>query len=128
MGLIVRKTKKTLGFQEGKPTVYKLQNVIFPQVTSDQLIEECSISCGVNPSQTKAVISALLDRLVHYMVIGHGVRLESFGSFSPKIRVKCVKTEEEATVETVQQKYIRFTPGKKFRTMLNDLTVETARN
>ena len=123
--LIARKTKKVLGFQEGKPTVYKLQQVIFPQVSYADLVEEISNSCGVNANQTLSVVTALLNRLVHYMQIGHGVRLGSFGSFIPKIRVKCVKTEEEATAETIQQKVIRFVPGKDFKTMLANMSVET---
>jgi len=127
MGKIVaRKAKAVLAYQEGKPTVYKLSQVIFPQVSYDDLVEEISNSCGVNPNQTLSVVTALLNRLIHYMEIGHGVRLGSFGSFIPKIRVKCVKTEEEATVETVQQKVIRFVPGKDFKEMLANMRVESA--
>jgi len=126
MSLTYRKAKRTLAYQEGKPTVYKATQLVFPQVTSDELIQECSNSCGVNPSQTRAVVTALIDRMVHYMTIGHGIKLESFGSFKPVFHAKCVKTSEEATADTITLKKIQFRPGKKFVTMLDDLEVKSA--
>ncbi|MBQ0046087.1 MAG: HU family DNA-binding protein [Prevotellaceae bacterium] len=126
MAFVIRKIKKILGFQEGKPTVYKAQQVIFPEVTYKQLVDECSNSCGVNPSQTQAVVTALIDRLVHYMEIGHPVSLGDFGSFRPQINAKCVKTAEEVTAETVVNKKIRFVPGKQFRTMIAEQKLEQA--
>ena len=62
MGLQFRKAKMALNFREGKPEVYKLRQIVFPAVTTDQLVAECANSCGVNPSQTKAVIDALVNR------------------------------------------------------------------
>lgn len=126
MGLITRKAKVVLGYQEGKPTVYKVQQIRYPQVTTDQLVNECSVSCGVNESQTKAVIDALLNRMCHYIEIGHPVKMGEFGSFNPVINVKCVKTEEEATSETIQKKRIQFIPGKRLRQTMADLTIKTA--
>lgn len=86
----------------------------------------CSVSCGVNESQTKAVIDALLNRMCHYIEIGHPVKMGEFGSFNPVINVKCVKTEEEATSETIQKKRILFIPGKRLRQTMADLTIKTA--
>ena len=83
MGIQYRKAKMKLGFLEEKPEVYKLRQLTFPQVTFAQLVKECSDSCGVNTAQTKAVLDALINRLVHYMEIGHGVRMGDFGSFKP---------------------------------------------
>ena len=121
-----RKTKITLNFLEDKPEVYKIQQVNFPIVTIEQLINECSISCGVNPSQTKAVIDALVNRLVHYMEIGHGVRMADFGTFKPTFRAKTAKNLEDATAKTMTRKLIRFIPGKRFKNMLSDLNLDKA--
>lgn len=126
MGLLFRKVKTKLSYKDDQPEVYKVQKIIYPQVTFEQLVHECSNSCGVNPSQTKAVMTAVLDRMVHYMEIGHGVRLGDFGSFTPKIRVKTALSADEANIDTIQQKVIGFVPGKDFRNMLKNLTVESA--
>lgn len=126
MGLQFRKTKRKLGFLEDKPEVYKIQQLTFPQVTFEQLVNECANSCGVNTSQTKAVIDALVNRLVHYMEIGHGVKMGDFGSFKPTFNCKVAQTLEEANADTIKQKKIQFYPGKAFRQMLSDLTINAA--
>lgn len=126
MALQFRKTKLTLNFLEDKPEVYKIQQVNLPQITSDELIHECSNSCGVNPSQTKAVVTALVDRLIHYMSIGHGVKLDDFGSWKPSFRAKTAKNIEDATAKTVTRKIIRFYPGKAFKQMISDMPIESA--
>lgn len=90
------------------------------------MVGEISNSCGVNASQTKAVVTALVDRLIHYMEIGHGVKLDGFGSFKPSFRAKTAKTSEEATAETVTRKIIRFYPAKAFKDMLEGMSIENA--
>ncbi len=115
-----------LSFLEEKPEVYKLRQLTFPQVTFAQLVKECSDSCGVNTAQTKAVLDALINRLVHYMEIGHGVRMGDFGSFKPVFTSKAAKTLEECDETTIRQKKVTFYPGKAFKDMLDDLTVTSA--
>lgn len=126
MGVQYRKTKMVLSFRDDKPEVYKIAQVNFPTVSFDQLIKECSISCGVNPSQTQSVIIALQDRIRHYMEIGHGVRMGSFGTFKPGFRCKTAKKMEDADASTVTKKVIRFYPGKDFRSMLSEMSVDSA--
>ncbi len=126
MGIQYRKAKMKLSFLEEKPEVYKLRQLTFPQVTFAQLVLECSNSCGVNTAQTKAVIDALINRLVHYMEIGHGVRMGDFGSFKPIFTSKAAKTLEECDEKTIRQKKIIFYPGKAFREMLSELSVTSA--
>ena len=126
MGLQYRKAKVTLNYREEKPQVYKLRQLTFPQVNTANLINECANSCGVNATQTKAVIDALVNRLVHYMEIGHGVKMGDFGSFKPVFNSKTVKTLEDATLETVKAKKILFFPGKAFKQMLEALPITNA--
>ena len=126
MGLQYRKAKVTLNYRESKPKMFKLVQLTYPQVTSEQLVAECANSCGVNPAQTKAVIDALVDRIAHYMEIGHGVKMGHFGSFKPVFTSKVTETLEEATLETVKVKKIMFFPGKIFKDMLHELTISGA--
>lgn len=130
MAMQYRKTRMVLNFKKDKPVVYKLSQLGLLPVTTEQLVNECSISCGVNPSQTRAVVSALLDRMVHYMSLGHAVKLGSgesaFGSFKPTFRSKTTRNLEDADVTTVTAKVIRFYPGKAFRDMMNDMGIVSA--
>ena len=126
MSVQYRKTKMVLNFREDKPEVFKIAQINIPAVTFQQLINECSLSCGVNPSQTQSVVSAILNRMIHYMEIGHGVKLGSFGSFKPGFRCKTAKKLEDADATTVTKKVIRFYPGKDFRNMLSEMSIDSA--
>ena len=90
-------------------------------------MSECATACGVNAAQTKAVIDALVNRLVHYMEIGHGVQMGQFGSFKPTFTSKTAKTYDEADASTVKRKKVQFYPGKLFKQMLGDLSISSAR-
>jgi hypothetical protein len=51
--------------------------------------------------------------------------LGDFGSFRPTINVKSQKNKEDLGVENVVRRKIIFTPGKRFKTMLNNLSINT---
>lgn len=127
-GFVTRKRKVTLNYLEEKPEVYKLQQVVFPQIVFETLVEEIAQSCGVGVSQTQAVVSALLNRLVHYMQIGHAVSLGTFGTFKPTFRSKVSTKLEKLSADNITLKYIRFIPGKKFKNMLANMNVEDSEN
>lgn len=126
MGLQYRKGKVVLNYRETKPEVYKLHQLTFPAVTFEQLVAECAYACNVNATQTKAVIDALVNRLIHYMEIGHGVQMGTFGSFKPTFNSKVAQTLEDTTTETIKLKKIQFYPGKAFKKMLSDLDITNA--
>ncbi len=128
MGLQYRKGKVTLQYLEEKPEVYKAIQLTFPKVTYEQLLEMIQI-VGVSKAQTRAVVEALLTSLVHYMEIGHGVSLGSFGSFKPVFVSKTTRNYDEIE-DTLAGKYfkkkVRFFPGGKFANMLKGLSVTGA--
>ena len=129
MGLMYRKAKVKLTYLEEKPEVYKLRQLTYPAVTYDQLLGMIQI-VGVNRAQTKAVVDALLQSLVHYMGIGHGVSLGTFGSFKPVFTSKTVKTldglEGDEALKTVKVKKVQFFPGGDFKDMLKALSMNSA--
>lgn len=126
MGIIIRKVKKTLHYKEGEPEVFKLSQISYPVVSYDALVEEVSQSRGENTNKTKAVIDAVVNRMVHYMGLGFAVRLGEFGTFKPKIRTKTEQDPDALDASSIKQKLIQFYPGKQFRTMLKDMSVVTA--
>ena len=125
MALIYEVRKQVLGFKEGKPTVYKVAAVRQQKVDFTKLVKEVSDSCGVHRTQSKAVVEALIDRLVHYMDFGMAVQLAEFGTFKPVIRTKAKKTAEEVSVDNIVTRGIRFYPGKRMKMMLESLSIQT---
>ena len=128
MTLLYNKRKMVLSFKKDKPTVYKIHQQTLPPVTVEQLVKEVSDSCGVKSTMTKAVTEALIDRLSHYMELGHGVKLGEFGSFKPVFTASTQETEDTLGADNVRLKKIRFYPGKRFRTMLDGLGVLNAKS
>ena len=129
MALTYRKDKFTCGILEGKPQVWKARQLTYPQINYETLVEEIAQSRGVNTNSTRAVVDALLNRLVHYMEIGHGVSLGSFGSFKPVFCSKVALTEDEvaSTLEGKGfKKKVRFYPGGSFNKMLKSMSVTAA--
>ena len=78
MAMIIEKRAIKLGYKEGKPTVYKMAPTRQQNVSYEKLLDEVSNSCGVNRSQSKAVIEALIDRMTMFMDYGMGVQLAWF--------------------------------------------------
>lgn len=126
MTLLYNKKKMMLAFLKDKPTVFKIQQQTLPPVTFDQLVKEVSDSCGVKSTMTKAVTEALIDRMTHYMELGHGVKLGEFGSFKPVFTAKTQEAENDLGADNVRMKKIRFYPGKRFKQMLSSLSVRNA--
>lgn len=125
MGIVYEKEKMTLHFKEGKPQVYRAKPVRQQSVKFDDLLNEVSNSCGVNRSQTKAVVEALIDRMIVFMNYGMPVKLGDFGSFKPTFNSKSAATAEEVSADSVTRKKILFYPGKRFRQMLEGMSVIT---
>ena len=136
MGMQYRKSKMVLNYRESKPEVWKARQITFPMVSYEQLVEEIAQSRGVNTNQTRAVVDAVLNRLVHYMEIGHGVSLGTFGSFKPVFVSKVAQSAEDIPDTLVPdgtktrasrfKKKVRFYPGGKFANMLKGLSVTGA--
>ena len=124
MSLQFRKVKRILGYKEEKPEVFKIAQITYPTVKMAQLVNECSISCGVNPSQTLSVINALTDRIAHYLELGHGVNTGALGTFKPVFTSIVTQTEEDANANTITGKKVRFYPGKAFRDVMKNMSVE----
>jgi predicted histone-like DNA-binding protein len=125
MAIICEKREMVLGFMEEKPTVHVISPVRQQQVTFDKLLDETSSSCGVSRAQAKASTEALIDRMILFMEYGMSVRLGDFGSFRPTVNVKSQKNKEDLGADNVVRRKIIFTPGKRFKTMLNNLSINT---
>ena len=123
--MIVEKRAIKLNYKEDKPTAYKMAAVRQQKVTYDKLLDEVSNSCGVNRSQSKAVVEALIDRMTMFMDYGMGVQLGDFGTFQPGIVSKAKMTEEEVSSDDIRRLKIRYYPGKRFKNMLAQMSVTT---
>lgn len=118
------KRKITLNFLEDKPSVFKMAAVSYPTIPVDDLLKEVAHAENVNETVTQAVIIGLLNRICHYVNIGHGVSLGKFGTFKPVIRSKCTKSVNDADASTVTAKVVRFYPGTDLKEAVQGIDLE----
>lgn len=112
------KVETTLNFKKDKPTVYKIAQQTIPPVTFNQMVADISEACGVNTTMSRAVVEGLINRLCHFMELGHAVQMGDFGTFKPVFTVKTQKSKDELGTDNVTSRKIRFYPGKRFKDML----------
>lgn len=123
MSLIYQKVEKVLHYKKEKPVVYQIVQQTLPAVDFKQLTEEVATSCGVNAPMTKAVIEALINRMNHFMELGHAVKLGELGTFKPVFNSKTQLAVDELSTNDVKRVKIRFYPGGRFKNMLSKLGI-----
>ena len=108
-----------LGFKDGKPTVFKIQICRGRVIKDADFIAYAAQAANVPESTMITARHAILDAINYFVMNGHGVQLAGLGSFTPRIRVKAVNTEEEVKADTIKAKYIKFNPAGDILNLVN---------
>lgn len=80
----------------------------------------------VSGADIRAVLYSLIDVIPEELSQGRIVRLDDLGAFRVSISSHGHETEEEVNANSVRDSRIIFTPGPKFRQMLNNLHFQAA--
>lgn len=115
--------KRAMGFGKDKKEKYVAQNVITNTVGFRDLCKEVSMFGMIPEGAVKHVIDALIDTLNTNLNKGLSVQLGDFGYFRPGMQCKSQDTAEAVDADTVQRVKIVFTPGYKFKNMLDKVSV-----
>ena len=110
--LVVRKTKKKIVRPEGQQDAWVYQAESLPIITFKELGKECAESCGEQSNRTVGVVSALMDRIVHYLELGRTVQIEGIGTLKPVINSASAASAEElgTPAEAIKGVKMRFYP------------------
>ena len=110
--LLVRKAKKKIVRPDGQHEAWVYQSPALPVVSFKALMKECADSCGENPSKTVGVVTALMDRVAHYLQIGRAVQIDGIGTLKPVINSSSAPTAEElgSPDEAIKGVKVRFYP------------------
>lgn len=123
MGLKYVIKKRVFGFDKAKTEKYVAQNFLTGHLDFKNLCDEIT-KVGMVPSgAVKFVLDALIDTLNMNMNKGISVQLGDFGCFRPTISCKSQDTAETVDSKTIRRKKIIFTPGYKFRDMLEKTSI-----
>ena len=106
--LAVRKVRKKIVRPDGLHEAWVYQSPALPIVTFKEVVKECAESCGEHPSKTRGVVTALMDRIVHYLKIGRSVRIDGIGTLKPVISSESAATADELDTPEISIKGVKL--------------------
>lgn len=115
--------KRVFGFDKTKTEKYVAQNVITNTVNFRDLCKEVSMFGMIPEGAVKHVIDAMIDALNTNLNKGLSVQLGDFGCFRPGMKCKSQDDVNDVDAGTVQRVKIVFTPGYKFKDMLDRVSI-----
>jgi len=96
------------------------------EVDLDKLAEQISYQCTVTESDCYAVLLSLERNIISELEQGRIVKLGRLGNFQIGVSSEGKDTAEEVTSGAITKKRILFRPGKRLRSLLNDLSFRKA--
>ena len=121
----MRRSAVTLSFREGKPTVYKLRQLIFPGIKHKQLVKYISNSAHIPESTVEAAIAGIIEGIIYFVVNGHRVVFPRFGGFYMGVKAKISHTAQECTVaNSLTACRLLFAPVSELRELITDTGTE----
>lgn len=122
MKYIVKQTR--LSFQDDKPTVWKAQKLSMATVSERELIKYIANSSNVPASTIKACLLAISEAITYFVINGHYVTIENFGSYYLKMHAKVARSKEECGVKQVKNTTLGFTASSALSRLINNADIE----
>lgn len=121
MSLLLKTNLKKFAFQE-KP-LYVTSAVHYHRIESEDLLEAAARNSGINEATIYAGMKAVLNEFENFLLNGHSVQVPLLGTFRASVNAKGVDTNEEAGAQTVYRRRIIYTPSKKLKEKLNNMSL-----
>lgn len=96
------------------------------EIDFDVLAETIAYQCTLTESDCYAVLLSLERNIIQELAQGRIVKLGRLGNFQVGISALGKNTPEEVTANDITKSRIKFRPGKRLRSMLNELTYRKA--
>lgn len=109
---------------EDKPTVWQVQRLAMPIITEDALVNYIANSSHVPASTIRGCLLAISEAITYFVINGHHVTFDTFGSFFLKMRTKVAHTKEECSVKQVQRTTIGFKASATLSEIINNADLE----
>ncbi len=92
--------------------------VVKETIKTDRIVEDIAFSASITQGDMAAALSALEERLSHYLSNGYNVELGNIGYFSATLKARPVMEKSEIRSMSVSFDSINFRPTAKFRKSL----------
>lgn len=108
------------------PEKYYASAIADGEVNLDLLAEMISYQCTVTESDCYAVLISLEKNIINELGQGRIVKLGRLGNFQIGISSEGKDTADEVTASAITKTRVLFRPGKRLRSLLNDLSFRKA--
>jgi predicted histone-like DNA-binding protein len=108
------------------PEKYYASAIADGEVNLDLLAEMISYQCTVTESDCYAVLISLEKNIISELGQGRIVKLGRLGNFQIGISSEGKDTADEVTASAITKTRVLFRPGKRLRSLLNDLSFRKA--
>lgn len=106
-------------------SAYVLRPISYSTITNNDLIEKITKICYVPKSAVSATLVALTEMMENYLMEGHRLQLDGFGTFSLTVDGNVAKTAQDAGIEKQFNKLkINFNPAVELKEKLANVDVE----
>ena len=118
--------------ERGNPSDPTAPKKFYPSIVSsgrtslDLLTEQIANASTVSPADVSAVLISLMTLIPQELSRGNIVELGDFGNFWLRAKVAGAETAEEVRSSQIESLRSRFTPGKKFKTVLDGIEFKKA--
>ena len=122
--VLLRRSKMKLGYLEGKPEVWGLHMLRGGVIDNDDIVAYASQAANVPADNVNLALQALLDAITYFVINGHAVHLDGFGTFHLKYQYKVAQTEKEATCDTIRRLVPQFIAHRELLEQLANINFE----
>lgn len=104
--------------------VYYLSKEASEVVDYEDLVSEMESESTVTRHDIKAVVSALEEWLVRFMLEGYSVRLGDLGTFRCSVQSEAQASAEAVTASTIRGVKVKFDPSARLRRAVGEARFE----
>ena len=104
------------------PEKFYAASIADGEIDLERLAEMIAYQCTVTDSDCYAVLTALEHNIVNELKQGRIIKLGRLGNFQVGISSEGKDTAAEVSSSSIRKNRVLFRPGKRLRSMLNDLS------
>lgn len=113
---------KTNPNNKNEPQRYYPRAIQTGEIDLDELSQQISFGTTVTETDCQAVIYSLVSTVSRALEQGKIVRLGHLGTFQISVKGSGSATPEEVSAKNIESTSIIYRPGKRFKTLLKNLT------